>query len=1193
MTDHSALHETDEISFNYKNVAKKSDKSSIAENFDVDSGLVMQFDDSDNGNDSIPDGSLQKFDNICLFHEEDKGENSNTFHNSLNNNSKTTTAKPYICKFESEYGDFEWDSEMTEESEDSGTIELTGSHSLISEGFLEEDFIEMEEIVSGEISDKEEFTDNQSVTISNIFEEKAENFVMAALFGASEEGNLQGIKDLVKMAQNIDLLATNKHGETALHMAASGGHTEIIKYLQSKGADVNVVDKNVDGLIYWAARQGQLEVIKYLKEENVSLDTQNKSGESALHVAARYGHSAVIAYLVSEGAELNQQDTLGDTALHSAAWHGFNQIVASLSSGGADLNKQNKDGETSLHCAAARGYLDSVKTLLDSGAPINQIDKMGCTALHLACNRRHSNIAMLLLHAGCDIDTVEKESGDSPLHCAVKEGMTAVVQTMCGYGCQPNVVNKVGLTPLHIASKDGHSEIVRALLLRGANPDLYYKDGVTAEIMALAQGYTDISDILSKVKGDKGEVYVSQLVPLPQALSRIKLKIFGASGVGKTTFIESMKCGMFSGFFRRSSTKLSSQSATSITKGRDGKLSRQYSLPIPLTYSVSNPTYTKGINVQQTNISGNFYQRYHKRKVIHGTNRGELTTCVYDVIKGYSGRLPVRPKILLIATHADKERCPKNSRGEHTATDNIRTVYNRAQEMFGSDIELVERIFIMDAHAALSHDMKAIKHQLCLVKGQISKDLPKSSRFFDAMVLQLVSWRRASSSFPVLSWQQFIDYVRAKVNPLAGDEHMKHLVKQLQFTGEVIYLESDTGQDLVVLNPHWLCSDIIGNLISHEKIIQSRITGCFTVDDFQLMYPETDALDLLQVLETLEVCTQCDSDGEIEYEFPCLNFVETLNGLWQRDTKRFGDGVYGGVRIQSSPFYVNQLVHLFPRIQVLLRRTVLHETEDPEAELYQWHYGSKYCCADLEGMISMDPMFDCIEIKVRGPNDKRTQIFYFLEDFINVVEQVILNVCPGVCTERHILSSQELKDHHRNVRAYSPKEMIKMQLEKKTCLTLCDSKQEEFSDIVCMGSNEIVQNICLGVDLPVSHLTIHSRQRLAQVLDPADKMGRDWCLLAVSLGLEHLLPVLDTIDGSIESKTDRVLVEWSKVCTNPTIGQLISKLKELHREDAIEVLLQSGPIFKVVVYDDHSTDDSQVAGPTGTDSTNTLSNVSR
>lgn len=83
--------------------------------------------------------------------------------------------------------------------------------------------------------------------------------------------------------------------------------------------------------------------------------------------------------------------------------------------------------------------------------------------------------------------------------------------------------------------------------------------------------------------------------------------------------------------------------------------------------------------------------------------------------------MPVRPKILLIATHADKIRCPKNSRGEHIPTDNIKTVYNRAKEMFGSDVDFVDRIFIMDAHVASSHDMKAVKHQLCEMKAQISK----------------------------------------------------------------------------------------------------------------------------------------------------------------------------------------------------------------------------------------------------------------------------------------------------------------------------------------------------------------------------------------------------------------------------------------------------------------------------------------
>ena len=66
-------------------------------------------------------------------------------------------------------------------------------------------------------------------------------------------------------------------------------------------------------------------------------------------------------------------------------------------------------------------------------------------------------------------------------------------------------------------------------------------------------------------------------------------------------------------------------------------------------------------------------------------------------------------------------RCPKNSKGEHIATDNIMTVHQRVQEMFGADIDLVDRIFIMDAHVASSHDMKSLKHQLCEMKVEISK----------------------------------------------------------------------------------------------------------------------------------------------------------------------------------------------------------------------------------------------------------------------------------------------------------------------------------------------------------------------------------------------------------------------------------------------------------------------------------------
>lgn len=48
--------------------------------------------------------------------------------------------------------------------------------------------------------------------------------------------------------------------------------------------------------------------------------------------------------------------------------------------------------------------------------------------------------------------------------------------------------------------------------------------------------------------------YIAQMIPGTQPLSRIKLKVFGHSGVGKTTLLESLKCGYFSSWFRRSKT---------------------------------------------------------------------------------------------------------------------------------------------------------------------------------------------------------------------------------------------------------------------------------------------------------------------------------------------------------------------------------------------------------------------------------------------------------------------------------------------------------------------------------------------------------------------------------------------------------------------------------------------------------------
>jgi hypothetical protein len=55
----------------------------------------------------------------------------------------------------------------------------------------------------------------------------------------------------------------------------------------------------------------------------------------------------------------------------------------------------------------------------------------------------------------------------------------------------------------------------------------------------------------------------------------------------------------------------------------------------------------------------------------------------------------------------------------------------------------------------------------------------------------------------------------------------------------------------------------------------------------------------------------------------------------------------------------------------------------------------------------------------------------------------------------------------------------------------------------------------LGVDVSVSQLQLSARCELAALLDPADRMGRDWSILAVKLNLTDQLPEVDSTGQSL------------------------------------------------------------------------------
>jgi ankyrin repeat protein len=92
-------------------------------------------------------------------------------------------------------------------------------------------------------------------------------------------------------------------GATLLHTAAADCNVAVVKYLVSKGADVNAPDNWGWTPLHRAARDNSnVEVLKYLVSQGADANVKNKGGATPLAMAMTMGkHPRTIAYLESIG----------------------------------------------------------------------------------------------------------------------------------------------------------------------------------------------------------------------------------------------------------------------------------------------------------------------------------------------------------------------------------------------------------------------------------------------------------------------------------------------------------------------------------------------------------------------------------------------------------------------------------------------------------------------------------------------------------------------------------------------------------------------------------------------------------------------------------------------------------------------------------------------------------------------------
>ncbi|KAK6618329.1 hypothetical protein RUM44_002781 [Polyplax serrata] len=257
---------------------------------------------------------------------------------------------------------------------------------------------------------------------------------------------------------------------------------------------------------------------------------------------------------------------------------------------------------------------------------------------------------------------------------------------------------------------------------------------------------------------------------------------------------------------------------------------------------------------------------------------------------------------------------------------------------------------------------------------------------------------------------------------------------------------------------------------------------------------------------------------------------------------------------------------VFTRLEVQFRRaTVL--SGNPDSDLYQWFQGSKLCLGDIESLITLNDDEGSIDVKVRGTNLLKLNCFYFLDEILDIINQALKFIAPGLLYKKYIFSSKELKTHVEDPTYWSSEHIFRALLSPSgvhsTLFNPNIKEDESILQLIGFGCENVPGNVVFGNDISVKKMPRNGLETLAQLLDPKDPYGKDWCLLAVKLDLSERVATLD--NDCTMSRTLALIKIWCK-SKNATVGNLFNVLMEIGREDAASTVTVSAPLYKIMTF---------------------------
>ncbi len=288
---------------------------------------------------------------------------------------------------------------------------------------------------------------------------------VSPLMSCANTGVVGAVTELLEHGANINA-SEKKEEQTALMWAVAERHTDVVKVLVDKGADVNARSKII--------------------AEPEPFIVQVDPGDSVFG----YNYPKTIRFEKTSG---------GFTPLQFAAQQGDIDSAQILVKAGADINAAQGENGNALIIAIASGHEDMARLLIEQGADVNTKDAWGITPLHYAL---HKGVLILNNFKPSDTEKYGWERHNMPglVKLLLDKGAdpNAKIEYSFAYhnnlflarsGEEPAQVDPVGATPLLLAAASGDVESMRILVESGhADKNVQTIGGATLFMLAAGVG---------------------------------------------------------------------------------------------------------------------------------------------------------------------------------------------------------------------------------------------------------------------------------------------------------------------------------------------------------------------------------------------------------------------------------------------------------------------------------------------------------------------------------------------------------------------------------------------------------------------------------------------------------------------------------------------------------------------------------